>query len=341
MGLFERTGDANNTVIQRVKVYAPILSNSNADDLLPLFDQVENDIISDYISDAEYSEIETAFQAASGTTEQNVLIGLCQKATAWLGLLAYADTGNLQLTSGGFTVAVGEDRAPASQWRIENFKHQAAKYGYQALQEILQYLWSTDGDGDFPDWELSTSHDKYRELFLLTASEMQESIDIDNSYQIFDDLRPNIKLVMRYHIKPITGADLYDELITQQKADTISSDNENLMELIRPCVAYYAMANGAVRLSVLLKNYGIIDRSTGDRENMVLDSPAPGSKVQHLINEWKRNGQLYENELRNYLKSNASTYPLYMNSDAYEDPDEDEDDGDEINDASSAFFVFR
>mgnify|MGYP000659135975 CR=1 FL=1 len=159
-------------------------------------------------------------------------------------------------------------------------------------------------------------------------------------HQVIFKIKPFIKLVEENHILPITGQELYDDLKDDVLNDTLSANNENLMKFIRPCISNYAMANAVTRIMLVMETYGIIQLSKGDKENINVENPADKGIVSSYMQQLQRTGQLYENKLREYLKNNAATYPLYEASDAFEDIDDVDADGDERNDQDSGFFRF-
>lgn len=332
------------TLISSMDEFRAINPVSNAlklDIIQPFIDNVEQEFIADILGDTELANIQTQYDDAGGgsvTGSASAIIGKIQKAVVWLSTLQWVDIGNIHTTPAGFQVTVTDKMAPASQWRVEAYKHECAKNGYKALQDLLIYLWSTSGV--FSDWEASDEHDRHRALFVLNGKDIQSWVDIGNSYEIYCNLKPYIKTAMQFHVRPIVGQELYDDLVSENQANDVSDDNAILLEKILPVCVFNALHDGLPRLSVIFNRYGIIEKSTAEgRDATDINKPAGNDKLISLRREWQQNAILFENELRQYLKDNADTYALYADSDAFESTDTDDDDGDNINDQDRSVFL--
>lgn len=320
----------------------PISNSVSISILAPFIEQVEREFIADILGDTELAKLQAEYTAGSGTVtgSYGTLLSYTQRAVVWLSTYRWADVGNIHATAGGFQVGVSDKMAPASQWRVVEYKHTCAENGFRAIQELLAYLWSTDGV--FTDWEASAERSRHRELFILSGADIQKWEDIGSSYEIFRNLKPYIRTAMHFNVRPIVGKELYDQLIVEQKADSLTAANETLMEKIIPICVFNALKDGATRLSILFKSYGIIEKSTGEgRDATDISKPAADSKLMSLRSHWMQNALLFENELRQFLIDNVDDYPLYEASDAYEDPDLADEDGDEINEADRGLFLMR
>ena len=325
--------------IDQIRTYIPVNASFTFADISPLIADVETEFIKDILGTTEYTNLNDAFNANTLSSNQTLLLPYCQRAIAWLAYMRWVPIGNIQVIAGGFRVVASDNTLPASQWRVKDFEHECAKNGFNALEKLLIYLWSV-ATGTYTGWDASAERTNHRNLLLLSAKEFQQSVDINNSYEIFRKLKSYILFAELNHVKPITGAAQYDQLKANVLANSITANNEILMAFIRPCLANYAMANGALRLSFVLQAYGIIQNRKGDKDNINVEDPVKDNLLSAFMHECKRNGQLYEDQLREYLKANAATYPLYEASDAFEDLDDDDEDGDNVNDADSGFFAF-
>lgn len=324
--------------IEEIRVYLPVNISFNFEDITPLLVSTEAEFIIDILGQITYIDLENNFSSNTLTPDQDDLLPLCQKAVAWLAYMKWVPIGNIHATAGGFQVVTGDGMAPASQWRVTDFAQECRKNGYNALQDILKYLWATDAD-TYPEWEDSDEYTKHRELLLLSPAEVNKYIDINNSVEVFRKLKPYILLSSENHIIPVIGQELYDEIKDEVATNTLTANNELLMRFIRPCLSNFAMANGCIRMMFELETYGIITKSKGTWDNMNNEKEAGNNLVSAFISMCRRDGTSYEEKLRQYLKENAATYPLYESSTAFEDIDEDDEDGSNMNDQDSGFYM--
>ena len=255
------------TLISSMDEFRAINPVSNAlklDIIQPFIDNVEQEFIADILGDTELANIQTQYDDAGGgsvTGSASTIIGKIESS----GLAEHIAMGGHwqhHTTPAGFQVTVTDKMAPASQWRVGHTSTKCAKNGYKALQDLLIYLWSTSGV--FSDWEASDEHDRHRALFVLNGKDIQSWVDIGNSYEIYCNLKPYIKTAMQFHVRPIVGQELYDDLVSENQANDVSDDNAILLEKILPVCVFNALHDGLPRLSVIFNRYGIIEKSTAE-----------------------------------------------------------------------------
>lgn len=326
------------TDIDTLRTFNPASASFSFPTIEPFIKIAERDYIIPIIGQDEYDILDLAFNAETTDDDQDNLIRKIQDAIAWISFYEATPVLNVHVTAGGFQVAVSDNMAPASQYRVEDYKAYTATKGYNALENILYFLWNSDA-GTYPQWEESDEHDTHRSLLVLSSKEFQKTVDIKNSYEVYTKLKPFIQDSQLLIIRGVTGEGLYNELLNQVLNNTISTDNEVLMQFIRPCLCYLSMADALVKLSVIFEAYGIIQLDSGQRDNIKLQTPTGENKLSTIMLQFRTKGQHYETKLRNYLKDNPDDYPLYVAGDSFEDPALDDEDGDNINDQDSGFFV--
>ncbi len=125
-------------------------------------------------------------------------------------------------------------------------------------------------------------------------------------------------MVERFYIKPTLGTDLYNEIKSQVKTNTVTNFNKLLLdEYIRPSIASISFFEAAPRLQIDISDFGITTKEIAANEH--LKRPASSDLVGKNETKGERDGNLYLTDLREYLFANATTYPLYKSSPAYAD----------------------
>lgn len=122
-------------------------------------------------------------------------------------------------------------------------------------------------------------------------------------------LYPEIKASQDMYIHPILGTALYDKIIDDVDAGTITGDYKSLLDdYIVDCLLYYVLASLPEALSYQFWNKGVI-RKQGD--NTELPSL---SELIDIANKYRIRAEFYSERLNKYLKQNAteSLFPEYL-----------------------------
>lgn len=88
---------------------------------------------------------------------------------------------------------------------------------------------------------------------------------------LFDDnledayIIPNIVKAQDFVIKPLIGAQKYAELLEQIEQDNVTADNEYLIDMIEPVIAYFVASEVVYSVAYKLKNKGMEDGADSSR----------------------------------------------------------------------------
>lgn len=307
-----------NTGIAEIKKYIGKVSVVlQIADLDSHFSSIEDKFVKDILGDDEFESLCQAFADDALEPEQELLLPYCQKIIANLGYLAHLPLGNAYFTAYGIQAAQTKETQVASQWRLRDIKNSFAYDGFNAIEELLEFLWKSPED-TYPDWELSENRERHRSFFIISAKQFNEDFWIDDAYQLYRMFKPAMKKVETYYIKPVLGAALFNEIKQQIKDDNVSEDNEFLLtEFIRPAVADITFFEAAPRLRIDISDFGLSQRRTSDRQTEDVREPLNNDSYKDGVNSSERNGQMIIGDLREYLFANHTEYPLYEASTSY------------------------
>lgn len=312
--------------IAELQAHVAFNVNTSINVLKPYIEAVERRVLSDIISVAQYAALHTAYQAATveaplaGDTLK--LLTKSQYVVANLACENYLPLANVHLSGMGISVQKSEDSTWASQWMVNDVKTLFLMDGHQGIEELLNYLWSV-ATGTFESWDASTNKTEWRSYMLLTAKEFSKYFFINNSRYIFEKLKSSQLKVQNHFIKPVIGAGLFDQILSQVMTNSVSANNKILLDnYIKPAIACLSFKEGARFLKHELNDYGINKKSTGNFDNIVLRNVVDSNELQWDIMASENEGQYYLSQLRKYLNENASNdlYPLYYTSSLYQDP---------------------
>lgn len=107
------------------------------------------------------------------------------------------------------------------------------------------------------------------------------------------------------YIEPILGKNLNDELLTQFNSNTLTPDNQTLLEYVQKALAWRIAEKGVINHNAHVVNVGVTTVSGG------FHSAAPDQKAINLLKEYGGYAHVYSMRLTEYLSKNQDLYPLW------------------------------
>lgn len=108
-------------------------------------------------------------------------------------------------------------------------------------------------------------------------------------------------------IKKLLGAALFNELVTQFNANTLTPANSTLLEKLKYVIAYRAAEKAVLLNSVRIANIGNV-------QNRGANEAPYNVVINNLINYYASEGTQYAATLVCFLKENKATYPLWIDN---------------------------
>lgn len=139
------------------------------------------------------------------------------------------------------------------------------------------------------------------ENYIKTRTQLSQNIDVA-------DIAPNITVAAIDYVRPILGLRFFNDLLTKYNAQTLTSTEEDLVEIIQKVVAFRAADITAPFISFSLKNKGVQSQSGEYSASESIEV------VNYIRNELQRHAATYEDELKEFLKLNKDDYPLYTDN---------------------------
>jgi len=119
------------------------------------------------------------------------------------------------------------------------------------------------------------------------------------------EVLPLIKGAADMFTQHTLGTHFYQDLLTKYNAQTLSPDEETLVDLMQPSIAWRACADAVIELSYQLKNKGIQTQS-GDNSNN-----GEAKMVQFMNRHYAQKAEFYEQMMWKYLVKNKALYPEF------------------------------
>lgn len=144
-------------------------------------------------------------------------------------------------------------------------------------------------------------------IYFVTENYLKNNTPITKNVDV-NDVVPYIKPASDMRVQSICGTYFYEYLLTEYNAQTLSNDEELLVEKIQPVVAWRAAEQAAFGLSYQLKNKGI-QVQFGDYSQNVSQS-----EVAFVMDHYGQMAAFYEKRLISFLLENKDLYPNFTSA---------------------------
>jgi hypothetical protein len=119
-------------------------------------------------------------------------------------------------------------------------------------------------------------------------------------------ITPLIKVAVETYIRSCIGAFFYNDLLNGFNTNTLSQDEEDLVNnYIAPCIAWRVAGDLVITTSLQVKNKGTMKQS-GD-----YSQSADFSESGYLFGTMKKRAEVYETQLIEYLRENKDLFPAF------------------------------
>jgi len=121
-------------------------------------------------------------------------------------------------------------------------------------------------------------------------------------------LEPFVILAQNVHVETIVGTALYDELITQIVADTLTADNQTLLDdYLQPALLQWALYEALPFINYKLTNKAISTKNSDNSDAVELD------ELHYLRSTVSDVAQYMSERATLFLRANTDLYPLFVN----------------------------
>lgn len=291
----------------------PFTANFEFDKLSPFIERAERELLIPFIGQAQYDELNDAYTAEADENDLYPallkLLKYARQPVAHGAFLLYIPFGNLNIGKSGFSVTETTDTKIASQWRIEDMKSESRASYFSGIESML--IMMEIDDDQYPEWIGCNEYSIYKEGFINTAIAFQEYVDINQSRMIFTKVKPTMKRLEIDAIKSVIGAALFAEIKAQILARTLTSQNTTLLQYINHCICNFTIGESLRMRTVSWTDHGLQLISTSSSLTQVNESPMDQPRLETIRTEFIAIGKKAQQDLRDYLYANASTYPLF------------------------------
>jgi hypothetical protein len=141
-------------------------------------------------------------------------------------------------------------------------------------------------------------------IYFVTENYLKVNTPITANVNITEVL-PLVKGAADMWTQATLGTYFYNDLLVKYNAQTLNPDEETLVALMQPSIAWRAAADAVIELSFQLKNKGIQTQS-GDNS-----AAAESKMVQFMNRHYAQKAEFYELKMFEYLVKNRALYPEF------------------------------
>jgi len=316
-----------NTLIDNIaglKEHIGFNESVNEDDFTKIQPDVllaEDDYLRPALGAAFYDDlIDPTTQLTSAEADR--LRYLLRSSLANLSMVGYLDIAQVHINGQGVQIVSTDNEKTAFQWQVNNLKTSFSRKGWNGLEKALAYL--EDHATDFPDWAASATAKAARGYFITSATVFSEHYNISNARLTFQALASLLRKTERFRLEPVLGTDFFDELKQQLRDDTLTAENEKLLDdYVRPALAHLVMAQAIGELGFALNGNALeLNVYRPDDSNSKESDPGLTQLLDLKAGQALDDGEHYLRKLTKYLNLTASAtrFATYFTSDAYRPP---------------------
>lgn len=144
-------------------------------------------------------------------------------------------------------------------------------------------------------------------IYFITETYLKNNTPITKNVDV-KDVTPYIRPASDMRVQSILGTYFYDYLLTAYNAQSLTPDEETLVEKVQPVVAWRAAENAAFGLSYQLKNKGI-QSQFGDYSQNVSQS-----EVAFVMDHYGQMAAFFEKRLINYILENKDLFSQFTSA---------------------------
>ena len=280
------------TTPQELRMYLPTHVVESLDHYAAFIDNSEHDFLLERIGKPLYEAMCEKYDEEPDkdifipqgqiSTPWQQLIRLCQRPVAFDMLYRAADVSAISVNESGLNILDTEGYDNADDKTIDRYKRRLNTEAHRGIDRLLTVLeeWAEEvgsiPEGEEPNddqqtkreiivlWRKSRYYYLAEGLFINTAREFNEFIDIYESREKFITLLPDLRYVSEFVLRPELGDALTDDLLTKKKDGKLNDTERKAVRL-----AQYALALKVEERSSMFKRPEAKDEAIGAMRRLI------------------------------------------------------------------------
>jgi hypothetical protein len=255
-----------------------------------------------FLTKAQYDRL---VAGAGLSSSETTLLDYVKRPLALLTMYEYSKVAAIEVGESGMHRIESESRKSAYRYQEREYKEDALVKGYNALEEMLDYL--TTNNASFTAWRASDEGMLHRTTLLNYASTFRALTQPDCDRYTYECIRPIIMEVQQFGVEALLPESYWTAFMVKYLAGTMSDAEKIVLKYMRQSIAHHAIAE-AIRQRWIKIDHGRISihEDFGDQRNTNQTMPSTtgsGLYVSHDV--W---GDRYTSKWMAYIRDNADEF---------------------------------
>ena len=245
------------------------------------------------------------------------LIEYTRDALAFLTVMHYIPHGNVRLGQGNLVVDDSDRTKPASKDRKNDLHRGIHEQAIEHLDTVIKHL---NANTDFfTDYAASDQYEASRASLINFADEFNNLYPIGTNRWAWRSMKPWKNQAESGRIIDTLGQDYYDELITQAKAGTLSTENAPIFAKAQRALAFSTIEMSLDNTAIRIEEGAITVYNNASQPVNDIRTTASASVMDNAIKNARDEAKKLLGEIDATLKADASAtkYATYFNSSKY------------------------
>jgi len=292
--------------IAEFKLYVRLQGTVGEETIMAAVPDAQEKYIRQILGDDLLEDLETWFNMETPTpvAAYSALLPFVQRALARFTVFVVSPELDVQVTNSGIGVVSNNNLAPASSDRVAKFDKNNELRGWDNVETLIRFL--EKHASDYPEWVESEAYTLATRNLVNSAVEFDRIFSIDKSRLLFNNYRPVMDDVDNLRIHPVISKAMFDAIIDEIKAGTITVRINAILPSLQRAEVYYAAVDK-------------LDRSRYDGVGVQVNL----TMLQRDIDIYTKKAETYLSQAVAVLKANIASYPEYSASGIYNPSDEE------------------
>ena len=256
------------------------------------------DLVNDF-----YNSPSSGSGSGGGTEILSELLEHMQLPIALLAYSTYSLNADISHEDNGRKLKINKEHESIPwQWQIDSDNAATIKKYNKTTDRLIAFL--EKNEDEISEWKDSDSQKLARSMFVRNATMFNDNFPIDKSRAFYLRILPFMRIVEQREIKATLGLELFNELKTAIKEDSLTSDQKDLVLLINNAIAPLTMALAVKRLSIQLLPEGVIQNYTNGETKA--RQVAPADLVSAMVTVFSNDGNIAQTYIQEYLRKQAA-----------------------------------
>lgn len=306
--------------------YPQVNNNTRWEPLAKMIKQVTKTYIIPFVTKEFYDFLADKYHAdGEMTVKEKEVLELLQDAIAEYTVWKISPRMNVTVADFGVTEENGDrgTNNPATQWRYKHAMWNVMVDADNHLDAALKYI--EENISDFDVFNLNRAKLLVNDCFVRNTAAVQAHVDISNSRRTYRKMIPSILRVQREHIFKLLGREQYRDLLLKLRdGNELTESEAGLLAVVSEVTVLHSFSRALPAMSVKVNAGSVFVIS--DVDGMNTKQTAHLQTIEFLKNQTESDAGAAETHLLAYLYENQDDLPIWAESQAKKDADENDQD---------------